>query len=651
MKIRNVIIFIIFIMISLLLKQQNITSLKNNSYYSPLLLSSDKTYSWEGGACGKSEYQFSLSKTIGEDENYLCKIKNGKNALVGSKNVTIRINEPKYECTVTQSRRQINKVYEKVETFIINDETSSGDNVYEYTINEEYGYLYKYDFDCSHSEDDGVTYNGYKHVYEDQLLISDIGNNEQKIININFRQMTLDSSKTSNSSGNITITEAIKRDNPTKNITPNYSNISSDSDSGLYEANSSNGTTYYFRGNVNNYVQFAKFMWRIIRINEDGSIRMILDGDIGSSRWGLFDDSNYKGLTYDVDLYQPLVGKKSDNVEQIPEGKICYSDKFVFDNNTKSYALLGDVKCYDGVKDEALNKYSLYSTNKSDSSNKLYKITKVNNDPWATAGNCSECELDPNFKEHYLNDLYDASYVSGYESSLPSSTRYCISRSYEISNGYYKLSGRISCNSGDMWDGYYSLLSNNSDATSSEMYYQNGSHILKFNELVKLNQLTYSNDIKIKLDDWYGKNLNYYPYYNVIKYTSFCKDSKTTTLSFNCNEYDRLSVGLITATEMSAAGAVYGKVNENYYLAYDKPFWTMTSTGNNSIMAVSSVNCESLITLNYFTYASLTSEKGRCSEYKDDLRYSIRPVISIDGDYKVYPSTDGTRVNPYKGSL
>lgn len=39
------------------------------------------------------------------------------------------------------------------------------------------------------------------------------------------------------------------------------------------------GTSYYFRGNVsNNYVKFAGYYWRILRINGDGSIRMIYDG-------------------------------------------------------------------------------------------------------------------------------------------------------------------------------------------------------------------------------------------------------------------------------------------------------------------------------------------------------------------------------------
>ena len=41
------------------------------------------------------------------------------------------------------------------------------------------------------------------------------------------------------------------------------------------------GTSYYYRGNVkNNYVRFASFYWRIVRINGDGSVRMVYDGTI-----------------------------------------------------------------------------------------------------------------------------------------------------------------------------------------------------------------------------------------------------------------------------------------------------------------------------------------------------------------------------------
>ena len=47
----------------------------------------------------------------------------------------------------------------------------------------------------------------------------------------------------------------------------------------IYYADTSKGRTYYFAGNpTDNWVYFAGFWWRIIRINEDGSIRMIYNG-------------------------------------------------------------------------------------------------------------------------------------------------------------------------------------------------------------------------------------------------------------------------------------------------------------------------------------------------------------------------------------
>ena len=50
-------------------------------------------------------------------------------------------------------------------------------------------------------------------------------------------------------------------------------------DTGIFATTDDLGPSYYFRGDVtNNYVKFAGFYWRIIRINGDGSVRMIYDG-------------------------------------------------------------------------------------------------------------------------------------------------------------------------------------------------------------------------------------------------------------------------------------------------------------------------------------------------------------------------------------
>ncbi len=58
--------------------------------------------------------------------------------------------------------------------------------------------------------------------------------------------------------------------------------------SGLYMSTATNTgkPTYYFRGDVeNNYVSFVGFTWRIIRINEDGTIRIILVNGINDTAY------------------------------------------------------------------------------------------------------------------------------------------------------------------------------------------------------------------------------------------------------------------------------------------------------------------------------------------------------------------------------
>lgn len=48
---------------------------------------------------------------------------------------------------------------------------------------------------------------------------------------------------------------------------------------GFIKVSDDAGDYYYFRGNVlNNYVSFANQMWRIVRINPDGTVKLVLDG-------------------------------------------------------------------------------------------------------------------------------------------------------------------------------------------------------------------------------------------------------------------------------------------------------------------------------------------------------------------------------------
>ncbi len=62
---------------------------------------------------------------------------------------------------------------------------------------------------------------------------------------------------------------------------PNFT-LPATTDEGVYAMEDDYGTSYYYRGAVtNNYVKFGDFYWRIIRVNGDGSLRIIYDGAQG----------------------------------------------------------------------------------------------------------------------------------------------------------------------------------------------------------------------------------------------------------------------------------------------------------------------------------------------------------------------------------
>ena len=78
--------------------------------------------------------------------------------------------------------------------------------------------------------------------------------------------------------------QTILANNTVHETTPDFSEVATTNE-GLFKAQDDLGTSYYFRGAVdNNWVKFGKdssgkdIYWRIIRINGDGSIRMIYTG-------------------------------------------------------------------------------------------------------------------------------------------------------------------------------------------------------------------------------------------------------------------------------------------------------------------------------------------------------------------------------------
>ena len=124
--------------------------------------------------------------------------------------------------------------------------------------------------------------------------------------------------------------------------------------SGLYASTDTNTSkpTYYFRGNVeNNYVSFAGFTWRIVRVNEDGTIRIVMQDGINSNANIAF-NSNYNNYTYMYytnsqaktqleSWYQTNIGSKSDLAKNVASGayyceqaKVKYHDSYTSGNAT-----------------------------------------------------------------------------------------------------------------------------------------------------------------------------------------------------------------------------------------------------------------------------------------------------------------------------
>ena len=97
--------------------------------------------------------------------------------------------------------------------------------------------------------------------------------------------------------------------------TPDFTKSACDDESceshekGIYETKDYDGNpTYYYRGSVeNNYVKFAGFYWRIIRINSNGSIRMIYDGTTAHANGESSTNRFYKKTAFNSTVFDPAI--------------------------------------------------------------------------------------------------------------------------------------------------------------------------------------------------------------------------------------------------------------------------------------------------------------------------------------------------------
>ena len=374
--------------------------------------------------------------------------------------------------------------------------------------------------------------------------------------------------------------------------TPDFSKIApNDTETdGLYMAEDDEGESYYYRGAVrNNYVSFAGFLWRIIRRNGDGSVRMIYSGKsvsdtgaattIGNSQFNSKSwDPTYVGYKYNEDfslhesngttVYYGFTGTK----------KYGYGTSYIFDETTKKFNLTGDIKqlTWNDNHDEIVNN-QLYSCLET-SCNVVYKVIGYNNDNVMTVQPISyssssllsaqtnstdstiKTKLDNWYKENLIN----------YSSYLADET-FCSNRSITSGSGYLTA-----------------------PATRYEVYtclFVNKTPSLKCNQ---------DND-KFKISNESAK-LDY-------------------------------PIGLILADEVVFAGGVSGTSNSNYYLYNEKDFWTFSPASFDSPYALASI-----------WYVNKLG--NLISGIKVGHSIAVRPVINLKADALIIKG-DGSSLNPF----
>lgn len=203
--------------------------------------------------------------------------------------------------------------------------------------------------------------NGTYKIYKNNDLLSDGEINdvsEEKIIDISIDGDSNDKYKIEiNSQEEITGSIVIRVQDVKKetfaDLIINNNSVNNDSltkvgvdasveDEGLIKSIDDLGVSYYFRGKVNNnYVKFDNLNWRIMRINGDGTVRLILDG-LTSTVGNYYSDDNKSYNYSDSEMHKFLESWYQENIKSqdlIANTKYCndinYDDDYTYNSYTR----------------------------------------------------------------------------------------------------------------------------------------------------------------------------------------------------------------------------------------------------------------------------------------------------------------------------
>ena len=374
------------------------------------------------------------------------------------------------------------------------------------------------------------------------------------------------------------------------------------------------GTSYYYRGNVtNNYVKFADKYWRIIRINGDGTVRVIYDGtsahtngesstdrQIGTSAFNKYwkKDNVQEATNSEISDDNAGVGYMYGNRDAVAEPTESYlgtlitdrstyyfAKEYTYDATTDKFTLKDPVAVYYfNITSDYVGYYTFASTSSDTSANYVYKIFGIENSGIAAIkwdyvryGTSSKEVAQTNTNDStiktYLDNWYKTN-ISGTE------------------NEQY-LADNIFCN-----DRSFSSSNTGTGAGMSKTYY-----------------------------NWHN--------WNASKTNLKCpqqNDAFTVSNTTNGNGALTYPIGLITTDETVLAGG-WNADNKGYYLYSGSWYWTSSPV---------SFGRQERYNANVM---SVVSNGNANSEQNVHCAYGVRPVLNLSPD--VLQNGDGSMENPY----
>ncbi len=132
-------------------------------------------------------------------------------------------------------------------------------------------------------------------------------------------------------------------DNSLKSWLLKNNQITTEND-GLYEESTEDGSMYYFKGNVvNNYVSLAGKLWRIVRINADSTVSIVLD-DLLEEESAFFENNESESTTFtDSKIASVLNNWYNVNLKEfdnyVASAKYCTDDNAQIEDNGVIYYL------------------------------------------------------------------------------------------------------------------------------------------------------------------------------------------------------------------------------------------------------------------------------------------------------------------------